>query len=68
MSFCYNVKSTLTTMKMRTDICDIFFILTTGSPDKQNDCIQYVWMKLHNYFILRNCLSRGPVVENVVLK
>ena len=29
-------------------------------------CIQYVWMILHNYFILRNCLSRGPVVEIVV--
>ena len=26
--------------------------------------IQYFWMILHNYFIIRNCLSRGPVVEN----
>ena len=29
-------------------------------------CIQYLWMILHNYFILRNCSSRGPVVENDV--
>ena len=36
MSFCNNVKSTLTTMKRRTDICDKFFILTTGPRDKQN--------------------------------
>ena len=26
--------------------------------------IQYLWMILHNYFIIRNCSSRGPVVEN----
>ena len=28
--------------------------------------IQYLWMILHNYFIIRNCSSRGPVVENNV--
>ena len=28
--------------------------------------IQYLWMILHNYFIIRNCSSRGPVVENDV--
>ena len=27
--------------------------------------IQYLWMILHNYFIIRNCSSHGPVVENV---
>ena len=25
--------------------------------------IQYLLMILHNYFIIRNCSSRGPVVE-----
>ena len=29
-------------------------------------CIQYLWMILHNYFITRNCSSRGPIVENDV--
>ena len=29
-------------------------------------CIQYLWMILHYYFILRNFSSRGPVVENDV--
>ena len=29
-------------------------------------CMQYIWMILHNYFIIRNCSSRGPVVENGV--
>ena len=28
--------------------------------------IQYLWMVLHNYFIIRNCSLRGPVVENDV--
>ena len=28
--------------------------------------IQYLWMILHNYFIIRKCSSRGPVVENYV--
>ena len=28
--------------------------------------IQYLWMILHNYFIIRNCSSRGLVVENDV--
>ena len=28
--------------------------------------IQYLWMILHNYFIIRNCLSRGLVVESDV--
>ena len=28
--------------------------------------IQYLWVILHNYFIIRNCSSRGPVVENDV--
>ena len=28
--------------------------------------IQYLWMILHNYFTIRNCSSRGPVVENDV--
>ena len=28
--------------------------------------IQYLRMILHNYFIIRNCSSRGPVVENDV--
>ena len=28
--------------------------------------IQYLWMILHDYFIIRNCSSRGPVVENDV--
>ena len=28
--------------------------------------IHYLWMILHNYFIIRNCSSRGPVVENDV--
>ena len=28
--------------------------------------IQYLGMILHNYFIIRNCSSRGPVVENDV--
>ena len=28
--------------------------------------IQYLWMILHNYFIIRNCSSLGPVVENDV--
>ena len=28
--------------------------------------IQYLWIILHNYFIIRNCSSRGPVVENDV--
>ena len=28
--------------------------------------IQYLWMILHNYFIIINCSSRGPVVENDV--
>ena len=28
--------------------------------------IQYLWMILHNYFIIRNCSSSGPVVENDV--
>ena len=30
--------------------------------------IQYLWMILHNSFIIRNCSSRGPVVENDVEK
>ena len=29
-------------------------------------CIQYLWIILHNYLIIRNCSSRGPVVENYV--
>ena len=28
--------------------------------------MQYPWVILHNYFTIRNCLSRGPVVENDV--
>ena len=28
--------------------------------------IQYLWMILHNYFIIRNCSPCGPVVENDV--
>ena len=30
--------------------------------------IQYLWTLLHNYFIIRNCSSRGPVDENDVEK
>ena len=31
-------------------------------------CIQYVWMILHNYFKIRNWLSRGLVDENAFVK
>ena len=35
-------------------------------PNKMILSIQYLWMTLHNYFTIRNCSSREPVVENDV--
>ena len=35
------------------------------TTNKMNS-IQYHWVILHNDFIVRNCSSRGPVVENNV--
>ena len=46
----------------------IFSFLNASPHDEQNDTLHTISLNdiLHNYFIIRNCSSRGPVVENDV--
>ena len=42
------------------------FLVPAHTTNKMILSIQYFWVILHNYFIIRNCSSRGPVLENDV--
>ena len=48
------------------NIPSVFFLTASQQDEEMILCIQYLWIILHNCFIIRNCSSRGPVVENDV--